>query len=55
MKRVGNFLDLSGDRFGRLTVVKVSYKKHMHDYAFTLYRLGISNKMRKISKENRIR
>lgn len=28
MKRVGNFLDLSGDRFGRLTVVKVSYKKH---------------------------
>jgi hypothetical protein len=33
------------------------YKSHicMHDYAFTLYRLGISNKMRKISKENRNR
>lgn len=33
------------------------YKGHicMHDYAFTLYRLGISNKMRKISKENRNR
>lgn len=27
----------------------------MHDYAFTLYRLGVSNKMIKISKENRTR
>ncbi|MFV0536812.1 MAG: hypothetical protein ACK5M3_05490 [Dysgonomonas sp.] len=33
------------------------YKGHicMHDYAFTLYRLGFSNKMRKISKEDRER
>lgn len=33
------------------------YKGHicMHDYAFTLYRLNISNKMRNISKEDRNR
>lgn len=33
------------------------YKGHicMHDYAFTLYRLNISNKMRKITKEDRMR
>ena len=42
--------DIKRSNFGK-------YKGHicMHDYAFTLYRLSINSKMRKISKENRTR
>lgn len=51
LKEIPTYLsDIKRSNFGM-------YKGYvcMHDYAFTLYRLGISSKMRKISKENRTR
>lgn len=51
LSKVPSFLsDIKRENFGM-------YKGHvcMHDYAFTLYRLGISNKMKRISKADRNR